>query len=219
MAESVSAIIATGLAFIEAKKALPHGQFERLFANHADPLPEPVACSHDTAKRLMAIARTPALSKGAHAPLLPTSWTTLYELTKLPEDKLEIALSEGWVRPETQRGDVKEIRERLGVESKPRKARALRFFARLRLAHFQRGDRIVQRKPLVFHKVVKIGRAFLQPRLLRVALLQGALMFNGFRVGFVERNIASENARGGFGKGAKNCPSLRKTGVGNAFSF
>jgi hypothetical protein len=53
---------------------------------------------------------------------LPVSWGTLYELTKLPEDKLEIALSEGWVRPETQRGDVKNIRERLGVESEPRLA-------------------------------------------------------------------------------------------------
>lgn len=60
----------------------------------------------------MAVARNPAISKTAHAPLLPASWMTLYELTKLPGDKLEIALSEGWVRPETQRGDVKHIRER-----------------------------------------------------------------------------------------------------------
>jgi hypothetical protein len=33
------AIIATGQAFIDAKKALPHGQFERLFAKHVDSLP------------------------------------------------------------------------------------------------------------------------------------------------------------------------------------
>jgi hypothetical protein len=122
MAESVAAIIATGQAFIDAKRALPHGQFERLFANHADALPEPVTCSQNTANQLMAIGRR--FAKSAYVQTLPPYWGTLYELTKLPEDKLEIALSEGWVRPETQRGDVKDIRERLGVESKPRKARA-----------------------------------------------------------------------------------------------
>lgn len=122
MADSVAAIIATGQAFIDAKKTLKHGEFERMFANHADPLPEPVACSHDTAKRLMAVARNPALSNGAHAPLLPPSWTTLYELTKLPEDKLETAITEGWVKPDTQRADVKEIRERLGVDAPKKKS-------------------------------------------------------------------------------------------------
>lgn len=100
--------------------AVPDDQFERLFANHPDPLPEPVNCSPSTARRLMMIAGHKGVANRAHAHVLPPSWTTLYELTKLPEDKLEIALAEGWVRPETQRSDVKEIRERLGIESRPR---------------------------------------------------------------------------------------------------
>jgi hypothetical protein len=46
----------------------------------------------------MKIASTDALSKPAHVQLLPPSWGTLYELTKLPEDKLEVALVNllGW---------------------------------------------------------------------------------------------------------------------------
>ena len=114
-----AAIVATGQAFIDAKAALPHGQFERLFASHADPLPEPVACSPRTAQRLMAIARDEIISNPTHASLLPSSWDTLYELTKLPDEKLEIALSEGWVSPQTQRRDVKEIRERIVDEATP----------------------------------------------------------------------------------------------------
>jgi hypothetical protein len=50
----------------------------------------------------MAIASNSVLSNRKCVSDLPGSWGTLYELTKLPEDKLENALSEGWVRPETQ---------------------------------------------------------------------------------------------------------------------
>jgi hypothetical protein len=56
------------------------------------PSAEPVNCTASTAQRLMKIASTDALSKPAHVQLLPPSWGTLYEFTKLPEDKLEVAL-------------------------------------------------------------------------------------------------------------------------------
>jgi hypothetical protein len=102
----------------DTRATVPHGQFERLFSNHADPLPEPVTCSLRSAQCFMAIARNTALSNTQHVALLPRDWGVLAGLASLPADKLEIALSEGWVRPETQRGDVKDIRERLGVESK-----------------------------------------------------------------------------------------------------
>ena len=36
-----------------------------------------------TARRLMAIARDPRISNRTHASLLPPSWMTLFELTKL----------------------------------------------------------------------------------------------------------------------------------------
>jgi hypothetical protein len=52
--------------------------------------------SWETAFRFMSIAGYPVISNVAHAQHLPASWGTLYELSRLPEDKLEIALSEGW---------------------------------------------------------------------------------------------------------------------------
>ncbi|MGD9656903.1 MAG: hypothetical protein AB7U61_04560 [Methylocystis sp.] len=76
-------------------------------AAETDPLPEPVRCTPQTARKFMAISSHQTISNRAHMRDLPGSWGTLYELTKLPDDKLEIALSEGWVRPEMQRGDVK----------------------------------------------------------------------------------------------------------------
>lgn len=72
--------------------ALGHGNFERLFAGHKDPVAEPVHCTIGTAERLMKIAGHGIISKSAHGPTLPPSWRTLYELTKVPDDRLEVAL-------------------------------------------------------------------------------------------------------------------------------
>jgi hypothetical protein len=110
MADSVAAIIATGQAFIDAKIAVGHGQFERLFANHADPLENPVKCTSRTAQMLMKIAGDPILSNTNHGSVLPPSWRTLYELSTLPPDKLQVALDEHWIRPEMQRKDVAELK-------------------------------------------------------------------------------------------------------------
>jgi hypothetical protein len=115
IADSVAAIIATGQALIDAKGELPHGQFERLFANHPNPLPEPVNCTPDWARRFMSIASNALIANGKYASHFPQSIETLSALAKLPEDKLEVALSEGWVRPEMQKADVKEIKGRLGI--------------------------------------------------------------------------------------------------------
>lgn len=69
----------------QTKRMLWHGNFERLFANHQNPVAEPVHCTPGTAQRFMAIASHPVLSKAAHGQLLPPSWRTLYELTKVHE--------------------------------------------------------------------------------------------------------------------------------------
>ncbi len=73
--------------------ARPHGQFERLFANHAAPLSESVACSSRWARKFMAIARNAALANRKHTSVLPPAIETLAGLSTLPEDKLEVALS------------------------------------------------------------------------------------------------------------------------------
>src|SRR5262245_20790937 len=79
--KGVEAFIETGRLLIEAKDALDHGQFEAMVR-----LKLPFDPS--VARKLMAVARHPVLSNRAHAHVLPPSWTTLYELTKLPDETL-----------------------------------------------------------------------------------------------------------------------------------
>jgi hypothetical protein len=45
---------------------------------------------HKTAQRLMKITRHSILANGAHGHLLPPSWRTLYEMTKLDQRTEEI---------------------------------------------------------------------------------------------------------------------------------
>jgi hypothetical protein len=68
-----------------------------------------VPFSQGTAERLMAIAKHPVLSNSAHAPTLPTSWTTLYELTKADRSKLKDAIKDGSITPD------REDRDQLGA--------------------------------------------------------------------------------------------------------
>lgn len=97
-------VFEAGRQLIAAKAGLPRGQF---LAMIADDLP----FGPDTAQRLMAIARDPRLANTAHARLLPTSWFTLYELTKLPDDMLAARIADGSIRPELDRHEVTQWRK------------------------------------------------------------------------------------------------------------
>jgi hypothetical protein len=54
----------------------------------------------------MAVAQHPVIAKGTHASLLPPSWTTLYELTRLPEETLEAKIAEGVIHAGIERKDA-----------------------------------------------------------------------------------------------------------------
>ena len=58
----------------------------------------------------MAIANNQLLTKVNHGSNLRLTVETLACLFRLTDHKLEVALSEGWVRCEMQHGDVNEIR-------------------------------------------------------------------------------------------------------------
>jgi hypothetical protein len=62
---------------IEMKAELEHGSYEATVKRHM---------SRKTANRYRIIAEDVVLSNGAHAHHLPSSWRTLYELTKLPDE-------------------------------------------------------------------------------------------------------------------------------------
>ena len=100
---SVEGIIRTGRLLIEAKADLPHGAFGAMCSRD-------LPFSDSTAQRLMAIARDNRLSNPAHVQLLPASWGTLYELTKLSDDEFETAIEQKVIRPDMLRGEAELIR-------------------------------------------------------------------------------------------------------------
>ncbi len=73
---------------IEAKKELPHGAFLNMIRQE-------LPFADTTAGRLMKIANDPRIANSATSPNLPPSWNTLYELTKLNDDKFQQFVKEG----------------------------------------------------------------------------------------------------------------------------
>jgi hypothetical protein len=61
-----------------------------------------------TKQRLMRIAENGVLA--THVSLLPPSWGTLYELTKIPADVLLVLLEDGSIHPGLERKDVVKLR-------------------------------------------------------------------------------------------------------------
>ena len=80
MASLPSSIIETGRLLNEAKDSLPHGEWGRMVKGK---LPFDVR----TAERLMEIARHPVIGNATHVSHLPPSWGTLYELSRIPEER------------------------------------------------------------------------------------------------------------------------------------
>jgi len=102
---SVRAIIDIGKLLVAAKADLAHGEFEAMVR-------EDLSFDPRTAQRLMAIAQSPALANPTHVSLLPPSWGTLYELSRLPEPTLARALTAGEITPKTQRQEAIALVER-----------------------------------------------------------------------------------------------------------
>lgn len=96
---AAKAILEAGRLLIEAKGALEHGRFRKMIEGQ-------LPFGARTAERLMKIAADPRLSKATHASLLPPSWTTLYELSQVPEDLFAKALADGRINPEMGRSDA-----------------------------------------------------------------------------------------------------------------
>ncbi len=97
--QSVQAIFDTGNLITEAKAALEHGQFRKMCK-------EQLPFGERTAQRLMAIAADERLANPTHASLLPPSWMTLYEITRLDDANLEQRIADGTIRPDMDRKDI-----------------------------------------------------------------------------------------------------------------
>jgi N6-adenosine-specific RNA methylase IME4 len=102
---SVAGILEAGRLTAEAKEAMPHGEFEAM-VEHDLPF------GPSTARRLMIVAADRRLADRAHAHVLPPSWMTLYELTKLENDVFAARLADGTINPEMQRRDITNVIQR-----------------------------------------------------------------------------------------------------------
>jgi hypothetical protein len=100
--KGVESIVETGDRLIEAKGELEHGSFEAMVQTK-------LPFGPDTARMLMAIARHPVISKPEHVRVLPPSWGTLYQLTKLPDPLLTAKIKDGTITPELERKDVPKL--------------------------------------------------------------------------------------------------------------
>jgi hypothetical protein len=108
LTKSVQGFIEGGCVLIEAKDALDHGDFLEMLAD--------IPLDEAKAERLMAIAKHPILSDSAHVRNLPPSYSTLYELTKLPNEKLKAMIAAGRIDRNTERKEVEELRKKLDEE-------------------------------------------------------------------------------------------------------
>jgi hypothetical protein len=111
---SIAEVFQVGVLLLQAKEAVPHGDFEDLIKTKLEFSPA-------TARKLMAVAADERIAKRAQGAILPEHWTTLYELTKLDDAQFEQALKDGTINPDMERKDVPKKPERAAVsDPKPK---------------------------------------------------------------------------------------------------
>lgn len=100
VSSTVESIIETGRLLVNAKAELRHGEFVAMVR-------EDLPFEARTAQRFMAIATCAHISNPTHGSLLPPSWRTLYELSRLTDDEWKAVGPH--VTPELQRKDIKAL--------------------------------------------------------------------------------------------------------------
>jgi Protein of unknown function (DUF3102) len=94
--KSVEAIFEVGRLLIRAKDSLQHGQFESMIEGS-------LPFGSRTARMLMSIANDSRLTDRNHGSVLPCSWRTLYELTKLSDSEFKKGIKSGVICPDMER--------------------------------------------------------------------------------------------------------------------
>ena len=82
------------------------------------------------------IARHPVLANAHNCALLPASWTTLAQLSRVEPEQLGAAVANNWLRADLRGKDVPKLLERIrqssGRRRSPKKAAPKRFFSETR---------------------------------------------------------------------------------------
>lgn len=98
LARSVEGYLAAGQHLAEAKAELSHGEWLPLVAD--------IGISASMAQKLIAITKNKVLANAEHVQHLPQCWGTLYQLSRMEPDALELAIEDGTVTPALQRKDA-----------------------------------------------------------------------------------------------------------------
>jgi hypothetical protein len=96
--KSVAAFFETGDNLLAAKDERP-GTFQRMI-EHELPF------GQRTAEMLMAIAADRRLRDPNHGSLLPSSWRTLYAISRMTDEEFAVAIGNGLIHPEVQRAEI-----------------------------------------------------------------------------------------------------------------
>jgi len=113
--KTVSNIVETGRALIDAKADLDHGAFLKMVEGR-------LPFQRRTAERLMTIASHSVLSNASHASHLPASWMTLAELARLDASTVERLIESGEINPRLERKGVARLLPPPKPKAIPKKA-------------------------------------------------------------------------------------------------
>jgi hypothetical protein len=106
---SLELAVELGRKLNEAKAKLPHGEFGKLFRDHASPVEGALPFSARWAQKVMVIAENDTISNTKHASYLPSDLETIHQLSLMDGKKLEKAIEKGDVRPDMTRADAKKL--------------------------------------------------------------------------------------------------------------
>lgn len=113
MRRSLGFAIRLGKRLCEAKAALGHGEFGRLFSDHPNAIEGALKFSIRWAQKLMAIGGHAAIAANAKSTSLlevfPPSVETVYVLSRLPAPDLEDAIQRGDVRPDMRHTEARRL--------------------------------------------------------------------------------------------------------------
>src|SRR6516162_7992284 len=101
--QAIDAWRTAGDDLIAAKAQLEHGEFLGMIETD-------LPFGKRTAQMLMKIARDPRLKNQPVGSLLPPSWRTLYELTRLEDTEFEQLIADGVMRPDMSRQEINKVR-------------------------------------------------------------------------------------------------------------
>lgn len=105
--DSVHSIIDVGRMLIEAKAALPHGDF--------GPMHDDLPWGDRTSRMLMETAQHPVISNRKYTSDLPAAWYTLYLLSRLPPNLLEKYIESHVIHPGLGQREAEEILKALDI--------------------------------------------------------------------------------------------------------